>query len=91
MNLSDVFYATLELRSLDQYFLHELAGLVCQIPCCSFPSDSSFHRWPLVLVSHPLCPSHLCLPEVPEEGPEERYVHNLKTHFTICLFSYIDL
>lgn len=53
--------------------LHERAGLACQIPCCSSPSDSWFHRWPLVQASRHPCPSHLCHPVDPGEDPEETH------------------
>lgn len=51
------------------YDLRERAGPVCQIPCCSSPSGSLFHIWPLVQASRPPCPSHLYHPEDPRGGP----------------------
>lgn len=62
------------------YGLHERVGLVCQTPCCSSPSGSLFHIWPLVQASRPLCPSHLCHPANPREGPGQ--VYGL---FMVCL------
>lgn len=48
--------------------LHAQVVPVCQIPCCSFPSDSWSHRWLQALVSL-LCLNHLCPLEAQEEDP----------------------
>lgn len=68
--IQGLFYSTLYMRCV---FLHELAGLVCQIPCCSSPSGSWFHIRPLVQASHPPCLSHLARPVDPGEGPAETH------------------
>lgn len=62
------------------YLLRELAGLECQTPCCSSPSGSWFHIWPLVQASHPPCPNHLCHPVDPGEGPDETYGYRSEVH-----------
>lgn len=54
--------------------LHELAGLACQTPCCSSPSDSLFHKWLLARASRPPCPGRLCRPGAPSDDPAEIYV-----------------